>query len=414
MSEEIMNQEGLSPDTAEAVELPVESAEDVSLEESPEIAGSDEMIQDEAEAVDADVIADDLSAIEDAAEVTPDEASAEDAVAEEISEDTAADAVAEEVAEDAVAEDAASDEIAEEPPVDLTHLSWEDRVSYYLSRETIEGYIKAISLVDFHNPGDVQVAETWGLALNAHGEMAREIFKGASRMITSDPEAWSNILEAHAAALENTSDEGQAAIGEVIGWIQCLRTQDIEAGKDRLSNYDTPFNKNLLDTLAIVSTGNWRKVEQAVEGHVKAEISDENEAAIEIAHEVADYSLSAKALDRAVEMMRRTSRKFTDDISLKWRLAILSRDQKKWNAYVDVLSKELIAATEPIEEKVDIYNEMIRIYRDETKQEAMIVKTYEQLLAIDPGNEAALANIVEIYEKMRRWPDLIKVLDAQA
>lgn len=418
MSEEIMNQEGLSPDTAEAVELPVESAEDVSLEESPEIAGSDEMIQDEAEAVDADVIADDLSAIEDAAEVTPDEASAEDAVAEEISEDAAADAAAEEVAEDAVAEevaeDAASEEIAEEPPVDLTHLSWEDRVSYYLSRETIEGYIKAISLVDFHNPGDVQVAETWGLALNAHGEMAREIFKGASRMITSDPEAWSNILEAHAAALENTSDEGQAAIGEVIGWIQCLRTQDIEAGKDRLSNYDTPFNKNLLDTLAIVSTGNWRKVEQAVEGHVKAEISDENEAAIEIAHEVADYSLSAKALDRAVEMMRRTSRKFTDDISLKWRLAILSRDQKKWNAYVDVLSKELIAATEPIEEKVDIYNEMIRIYRDETKQEAMIVKTYEQLLAIDPGNEAALANIVEIYEKMRRWPDLIKVLDAQA
>ena len=432
------------PDSAEAAEMIQDAADDAVIEGAP----AEETAAEYAEAEDAaavtgeemavDVDVEDAAAVtgeevavdvdvEGAAAVTGEEAAVDvDAEGEEVAVDVDAegeevavdvDAEGEEVAVDVdvEGEEVAAEEIVEEePPVDLTHLSWEDRVAYYHSRETVEGYIKAISLVDFHMPGDIQVAETWGAALNVHGEMAREIFRGASRMITSDPEAWSNILEAHSVALENASDEGQLAIGEVIGWIQCLRTQETDAGKARLANYDTPYNKSIIDTLAIVSTGNWRKVEQAIEAQVKSEIADETAAAIETAHRVADFSLSAKALDRAVEMMRRTSRKFTDDVGLKWRLAILSRDQKKWNAYVDVLNKELIGATEPVEEKVDIYNEMIRIYRDETKQEAMIVKTYEQLLAIDPGNEAALASIVEIYEKMRRWPDLIKVLDAQA
>ena len=98
-------------------------------------------------------------------------------------------------------------------------------------------------------------------------------------------------------------------------------------------------------------------------------------------------------------------------MGLKWRLAILSRDQQKWNQYVDVLSKELVNAVDKVEEKVDIYQEMIRVYRDETKQESMVLKMYEALLAVAPGNRAALESLVEIYEKMRRWPELVKLLD---
>ena len=37
----------------------------------------------------------------------------------------------------------------------------------------------------------------------------------------------------------------------------------------------------------------------------------------------------------------------------------------------------------------------------ETKQEAMVVKTYEALIAVDPNNDEALNSLVEIYEKMR-------------
>ena len=377
MSEEIMNEDGLNQEVVDSEGTSEAAAENPEQE---------------------------ISAAE-ASDAAPEGEAADVAGAEDAS-DGADDAVA----EDAAAEDAA----AEEPAVDLAHMSWEDRVEYYLSRGGVADIVEAIRLVDFHNPGDFQIAEVWGAALGAHAEQAREIFKGAYRLITSDADTWGNILEAHAVASESASDEGKAAIDEVIGWIQCLRTGDVDAGKERLAAHDSAENKQIADALAVVATGNWRKVEQTVEAQVKETVSGDNEVAAEQANRVADYALSAKALDRAVEMIRKTSRKVADDVNLKWRLAILSRDQKKWNAYVDVLNKELIGVTEKVEDKVDIYNEMIRIYRDETKQEAMVVKTYEQLLAVDPENADALNSLVDIYEKMRRWPDLIKVLDAQA
>ena len=380
MSEEIRNEEELSPEVEAAEEMDV--SEDASQEVSSEGTPSEE--------------------IEDVQEASSDSEAAAD-----LDSETAAEV---EEAPQEVSEEA--DEVG--PAVDLSHMSWEDRVSYYLSLETVEGYAEAIRLADFHNPGDVQVAEVWGMALNAHSEMALDIFLAASRLITSEQEVWSNIIEAHAVAMDTASDEGQLAIGESAGLIQCLRGLDIEEGKARLANYEDALAKRVIENLGVVASGNWRKVEQAVEAQVKAEISDETAAAVEIAHRTAEYALSANSLDRAVGYIRNASRKQTADIGLKLRLAVLSRDQKKWNAYVDVLNKELIGVTEKLEDKVDLYNEMIRIYRDETKQEQMVVKTYEQLIAVDPENDAALENLVDIYEKMRRWPDLIKVLDSKA
>ena len=186
MSEEIRNEEGLSP------EMEVAASAEVSQDGSSE--GSE-------------------SAVEEAVQ---EDASAPEAVEEAVQE---------------VAEDAAD---SAEQAVDLSHMSWEDRVSYYLSLESVEGYVEAIRLADFHNPGDVQVAETWGMALNAHPEMAVDIFLAASRLISSEQEVWSNIIEAHAVALESASDEGQIAISESAGLIQCLRGVDLEEGKARL------------------------------------------------------------------------------------------------------------------------------------------------------------------------------------
>lgn len=372
MSEEIRNEEGLNPEVVE--------------EAMPEIE----------------------------TEVSGQESSHEETdVALEGGDEASAEAEASSEAQDAAQETA---EIASEPSnhVDLSGMNWQERVEYYRSQETLEGYTEALRLVDFHNPGDIQLAEVWGEILRDHGEMALELYSRVSRLVTSLPEVWSGVLEAHRVAQENASEDGSAAIAETIGWIQCLRTQELEDGKAALANFENPRVTRLMENLGIVATGNWRKLEQAVEAQVRETLSDENAVAAEVAHIVADCALSAKALDRAVEMMRRTSRKVTDNVGLKWRLAILSRDQQKWNAYVDVLSKELIGASERVEDKVDIYEEMIRIYRDETKQEAMVVKTYEALLAVAPGNKDAVESLVEIYEKMRRWPDLIKVLDAQA
>lgn len=391
MSEEIRNEEGLSPEIAEAAstenEAQVSGQEEDSSRESAEMSDSSESVEESP---------------------APEAAESEEGVARDDAGETVADADAEQ----AGAQEAAADQ-ADAP--DLTAMDWTERVDYYRGLGTADGYAQALRLIDFHVPGDIRLAEVWGEILNADGgACARDLFERAMRRVTSNADVWNGVLEAHKAALENASEEGSAAISETMGWIECFRAQDLESGRARLADFENERNARIAENLAIVATGNWRKLEQAVEAQVKAEISDENEAAAETAHRVADYALSAKALDRAVEMIRKTSRKIADNIGLKWRLAILSRDQQKWNQYVDVLSKELVNAVEKTEEKVDIYNEMIRVYRDETKQESMVLKMYEALLNVAPGNKAALDSLIEIYEKMRRWPELVKLLDAQA
>lgn len=417
MSEENMNE---NVEMSEATEV-AESAEVESYPaEAPaeDAAGMSEEVSDVAEAVD-DGVADEST--EDAVEaVTSDNdvvaadadvvTSDSDVVAEEAAE-ADADVAAEEDAAAAEEDAAAAEEVVEEV-VDLSHMSWEDRVAYFMGRETAEGYAKALRLVDFHNPGDFMISEKWAEALQLHPELAMDIFKGVVRYISSEKEVWEGILQAHESVYDDAPEPAQEDIKVVMGLIKCLRTGDVDGGKADLENVES--QKGLLEALALVSSGNWRKVEMAVTAAVTAAGFEGDALAVEVAHANADVALSGGNLDRAVQYIKTQQRKSADDLSLKWRLAVLNRDTKKWPAYVDSLAKELINAVDAVEEKVDVYSEMIRIYRDETKQEAMVTKTYEALLGIDPDNSDALESLMAIYEKGKKWTDIIKVLESQA
>ena len=373
--------------------------ENVVMSETTEVAEPAEVEASQPEAADETVeIAEDLSNGSDDSEdgVMTDEPS--EAVLE------AEEAVAEAVEE--------AEPVSEEEEVDLSHMSWEDRVEHFMSRESVEGYAKALRLVDFHNPGDFLISERWAQALQAHPEFALGIFEGVMRYISSEKEVWEGILQAHESVFDDASEPAQEAIREVMGLIKCLRVGDVDGGRADLEN--TASRKGLLEALALVPSGNWRKVETAVTAALSASGIEGDALAVEAAHVNADIALSIGALDRAVQYVKTQQRKSADDLTLKWRLCILQRDTKKWPAYVDCLAKELIHAVERVEEKVDVYGEMIRIYRDETKQDAMVTKTYEALLGIDPDNSDALESLMAIYERNKKWPDLIKVIESQA
>lgn len=403
MSEENMNENVVMSETtevAEAAEVEANPTEEAAVE---------------AAAVEAENVAEETAEVPE--EVANDvEAEVDNDIVADESAEVASD-VEDAVSDDGVVEEASSDveeavEAEPEETVDLSHMSWEDRLDYFMSRQTAEAYAKALRLVDFHNPGDFMISEKWAEALQAHPEQAMDIFKGVARFISSEKEVWEGILQAHESVYEDAPEPAQEEIRVVMGLIKCLRTGDVDGGKADLENVES--QKGLLEALALVPTGNWRKVEMAVTAAVTAAGFEGDALAVEVAHANADIALSAGVLDRAVQYIKTQQRKSPDDLSLKWRLAILNRDTKKWPAYVDSLAKELINAVEAVEDKVDVYGEMIRIYRDETKQEPNVIKTYEALLAIDPDNADALESLMAIYEKNKKWPDLIKVLESQA
>ena len=182
MSEEIRNEEGLNPENAEEASTTVEAA-------GVETSDSSESVESS-------------TAVEPDAVETSDDVEAEESDESESSLDSA-----EETAQVADEPQASTTE-----QVDLSSMDWTERVDYYRGLGTIDGYVEALRIVDFHNPGDIQLAEVWGEILNGDGEVARELYERLSRLVTSSPDVWSGIIETNKVALENASEASRLAI----------------------------------------------------------------------------------------------------------------------------------------------------------------------------------------------------------
>ncbi|HEX2570588.1 MAG TPA: tetratricopeptide repeat protein [Polyangia bacterium] len=96
-------------------------------------------------------------------------------------------------------------------------------------------------------------------------------------------------------------------------------------------------------------------------------------------------------------------------------LARLYRSAERWNALVELLKEQAdkLPNVSP-EEKLKTLFELVDIYRERLKLDVMVVNTYNAILAIQPGNHKALDALAVQYEQMKRWPDLISVLQKKA
>ena len=96
-------------------------------------------------------------------------------------------------------------------------------------------------------------------------------------------------------------------------------------------------------------------------------------------------------------------------------LARVLRSAEKWNALVELLKEqaEKLAGYSP-EEKVATLFELVDIYKDRLKLDVMVINTFNAILALQPANARALDALATQYEAMKRWPDLIAVLQKKA
>jgi tetratricopeptide (TPR) repeat protein len=93
----------------------------------------------------------------------------------------------------------------------------------------------------------------------------------------------------------------------------------------------------------------------------------------------------------------------------------LYRRSGKWNALVELLRTEVDALpAEARDDKLAILRDLVEIYRDELKLEAMVLTTYNAILQIDPASREALTELARTYEEMGRYNDLIPVLLKEA
>ncbi|MCA1663882.1 MAG: hypothetical protein LC659_06400, partial [Myxococcales bacterium] len=88
---------------------------------------------------------------------------------------------------------------------------------------------------------------------------------------------------------------------------------------------------------------------------------------------------------------------------------------ERWNALIELMKEEVekLPDTTP-DEKVALLYEMVDVYKTRLKLDTMVVNTYNAILALRPTEPRALDALATQFEHMKRWPDLIGVLQKKA
>ncbi|MFT3922722.1 MAG: tetratricopeptide repeat protein [Myxococcales bacterium] len=123
----------------------------------------------------------------------------------------------------------------------------------------------------------------------------------------------------------------------------------------------------------------------------------------------------SQAAERAIDAFKHVLRSEPTHAEALASLKQLYRRSGKWNALVELLRGELDAL--PADDRAGRLihlKELLAIYRDELKLDAMVLGTYNLILQLDPKNREATDELAKTYESLGRWNDLIPVLTREA
>ncbi len=141
---------------------------------------------------------------------------------------------------------------------------------------------------------------------------------------------------------------------------------------------------------------------------------DEDVSSAEAAMKAAKAA-EGQSLDKGIEAWRKAIAANPSLRAPRRELAGLYRKAERWNALVELLKEEAEKLPDSTpDEKVGALFEMVDIYKSRLKLDVMVINSYNAILALRPGDPKALDALAGQYEQMKRWPDLIGVLQKRA
>ncbi len=85
----------------------------------------------------------------------------------------------------------------------------------------------------------------------------------------------------------------------------------------------------------------------------------------------------------------------------------------KYRELLEVLERQIAVAATP-RQKINLFDRMAAIHDEEFLDQAKAAECLEQVLAIDPANDAALTSLPRFYRVLNRWEDAVKLLERHA
>ncbi len=375
-----------------------ESSESEKVEEAAAAEANDENESDEAAAAEAS----ESNPVEEAAAAEASEsnpveepANAEASASEEVEEP------ANEAADEAPAEEApVSDEAAEFER--LAELAVGEERQLYLSQaaaaakgsEAVRLYLEAVkedalSLVPYVK---------CGAKMEADAETYAAIAAGLDALIAEDYDAATGPLTAHRILF------GAAHLDEA-------KTADFKLRELQKKHSDEATMNWQIQRL--IETNKWNNIRQLLTDRMGG---DPNATRVPVLREMAVLA-EERAGDtvKAADSWRQVLQAEKGDPDAILALVRLYKQLEKWPQYADVLKQKVDTLDgDDVQTRLDDLHELVHLYTNYVKQDAQLTALYSEILAIDPDDPEVNAAVIEKYESMRKWPELIAVLQHQA
>ncbi len=147
---------------------------------------------------------------------------------------------------------------------------------------------------------------------------------------------------------------------------------------------------------------NWRRLEELFQ---KQGLPD-----LELKRKLAQIAEERDKKDKALAFWQEVYNADAADEEVFQKLRALYGEAAKWHSLVELLKKRLGAVSGDVDKAVALHLEMVEIYREHIKSETKVIAELQSLLKLAPGHREATTQLENLYEGMKRWPDLVRVL----
>ncbi len=228
---------------------------------------------------------------------------------------------------------------------------------------------------------------------NAQNHMVRVLSQYARTAPTSELQAW--LSYKNGLLFWRTYKDQQMA---EMAFRKVETLPDEPGAGDLLRGFYTDF---------YVGQGNWRRLEQVLTEPNKGGFDDP----VKVRRMLAQLAEDKDQSDKAISFWVQVRGSEPDDEEAEDALRRLYTKVGKWNAMIDLLKEQLDKLSdEEIDEKTLVHLEMIDIFKNRVNAPAKVVASWQAILDFSPGNVQALDALAAEYTEMKRWPDLVKVL----
>ncbi|GEM_PF-4756754 len=267
------------------------------------------------------------------------------------------------------------------------------------------------------NPNDLRTFQSALEPILKDGDTAAlDDFLDTVSLAVPQPDALGNLLRAADFKAKSIGGDIYAHLSYKVGliYLNYIKNEDMAEMCFRRLPPESPYAPELHDFYVefYIRKENWKKLETLFQD--EARVAGHDDPVNESRRQAARLATERGNPDRAASYWQALRKELPQDEEAQDRLIEIFQAIGRWPQVADMIKAKADAIPDDmVSDKVELYEQLIPIYRDRMNMEPKVVATYAQILKLQPENEDAFQALCLQHESTGRWPEVVKLLKSR-